>query len=280
MRTSGIILAAAAAVANAHYGEKDTVVYGEPANTPAPSYTKPHDGGFTTVYTHPVYPSGPSNDTTKYTTSTVYSTKTYTITQCPPAVTDCPIGHVTTETVPVYTTVCPVTEVHEPGKPGSPGKPGEPEYPHPTEPGKPHEPLPTNPADCITKTQTYVYPHPTNPGQSVTRTITYTVPKEPSHNATATYVPTKPTGAPPAPHNGTQPGYHGGKGPHGGKGNDEGYTGHESEGGNSGEAPEKSADRLPSRPTAEPDTVPTAGAAMNTVTGLLALAGFAAAYLI
>ncbi|KAF7551521.1 hypothetical protein G7Z17_g4952 [Cylindrodendrum hubeiense] len=45
-----------------------------------------------------------------YTTSTVYSTKTYTITKCPSYVTNCPVGHVTTETFAVSTTVCPVTE--------------------------------------------------------------------------------------------------------------------------------------------------------------------------
>ena len=44
------------------------------------------------------------------TTSTVYSTRTATVTKCPPTVTDCPIGSVTTEVVAVSTTVCPVTE--------------------------------------------------------------------------------------------------------------------------------------------------------------------------
>ncbi|KAK4117458.1 carbohydrate-binding module family 50 protein [Canariomyces notabilis] len=49
-----------------------------------------------------------------WTTSTIYSTKTYTITSCPPsAATDCPgkLGQVTTELVAVTTTVCPVTTV-------------------------------------------------------------------------------------------------------------------------------------------------------------------------
>ncbi|GAB0135585.1 hypothetical protein EsDP_00003918 [Epichloe bromicola] len=44
------------------------------------------------------------------TTSTVFTTKTYTVTSCAPTVTDCREGHVTTETIPLYTTVCPVTE--------------------------------------------------------------------------------------------------------------------------------------------------------------------------
>ncbi|KAK2608427.1 Chitinase 2 [Conoideocrella luteorostrata] len=58
-----------------------------------------------------------STTTTKpvsYTTSTVCTTKTYTITSCAPTVTNCPKGHVTTETIPLYTTVCPVTESTKP----------------------------------------------------------------------------------------------------------------------------------------------------------------------
>lgn len=56
---------------------------------------------------------GWSNGTTTHatvpmTTSTVYATKTYTITSCAPTVTKCPVGKVTTEVVPAYTTVCPV----------------------------------------------------------------------------------------------------------------------------------------------------------------------------
>ncbi|GJC98421.1 beta1,3-endoglucanase [Colletotrichum higginsianum] len=50
------------------------------------------------------------------TTSTVYTTKVSTITACPPAVTDCPdrIGKVTTQTIALYTTVCPVSSVPAP----------------------------------------------------------------------------------------------------------------------------------------------------------------------
>jgi hypothetical protein len=52
-----------------------------------------------------------SSKPTKYTTSTVYTTKVYTVTSCKPEVTDCPSKpHVTTETIAVSTTVCPVTE--------------------------------------------------------------------------------------------------------------------------------------------------------------------------
>ncbi|KAK7426749.1 Chitinase 2 [Neonectria magnoliae] len=43
------------------------------------------------------------------TTSTVYTTHIYTVTKCPPSVHNCPVGgYVTTEVVPLYTTVCPV----------------------------------------------------------------------------------------------------------------------------------------------------------------------------
>lgn len=41
--------------------------------------------------------------------TTEYTTRTYTITSCPPSVTDCPHGKVTTEVIPWYTTVCSVT---------------------------------------------------------------------------------------------------------------------------------------------------------------------------
>ncbi|KAK7423552.1 hypothetical protein QQX98_001010 [Neonectria punicea] len=44
------------------------------------------------------------------TTSTIYDTRTYTITACAATVTNCPVGHVTTETIAVTTTICPVTE--------------------------------------------------------------------------------------------------------------------------------------------------------------------------
>lgn len=47
--------------------------------------------------------------TVPMTTSTVSTTRVLTLTQCPPDVVDCPAGGlVTTETVALYTTVCPV----------------------------------------------------------------------------------------------------------------------------------------------------------------------------
>ncbi|KAI6712453.1 hypothetical protein JHW43_005002 [Diplocarpon mali] len=54
----------------------------------------------------------PSVSVTKYTTSTVYKTAIYTITSCPPAVPECTskLGHITTQTIKISTTVCPVTD--------------------------------------------------------------------------------------------------------------------------------------------------------------------------
>ncbi|KAK3356445.1 Cupredoxin [Lasiosphaeria hispida] len=48
---------------------------------------------------------------TEWTTSTLYTTTQYTVTACPPEVTNCPSKpYVTTEIIPWTTTVCPVTE--------------------------------------------------------------------------------------------------------------------------------------------------------------------------
>ncbi|KAM0381830.1 hypothetical protein ACHAQC_011996, partial [Fusarium culmorum] len=56
--------------------------------------------------TQPAVPS-----TTEYTTSTVYTTNVRTVTSCAPGVPDCPATpHVTTETIAISTTICPVTE--------------------------------------------------------------------------------------------------------------------------------------------------------------------------
>jgi hypothetical protein len=45
----------------------------------------------------------------EYTTSTVLTTSVYTVTSCAPTVTNCPVGHVTTDIITLYTTVCPVS---------------------------------------------------------------------------------------------------------------------------------------------------------------------------
>ncbi|RDW84817.1 hypothetical protein BP6252_02407 [Coleophoma cylindrospora] len=53
-----------------------------------------------------------SSSSVPMTTSTVYATTEYTITSCAATVTDCParMGQLTTETIALYTTVCPVAE--------------------------------------------------------------------------------------------------------------------------------------------------------------------------
>jgi len=52
-----------------------------------------------------------SSSTESYVTSTLYTTRTYTVTSCAPTVTNCPNKpHVTTEVVPYTTTVCPASE--------------------------------------------------------------------------------------------------------------------------------------------------------------------------
>jgi len=52
-----------------------------------------------------------STSSVAYTTSTVYTTSIYTVTSCASTVTNCPAkGHVTTEFISLYTTICPVTE--------------------------------------------------------------------------------------------------------------------------------------------------------------------------
>ncbi|OAQ60073.1 chitinase 18-18 [Purpureocillium lilacinum] len=86
------------------------------------------NGGYVTTETVPLYttvcpvtktpkPPQPTQAKTSaaWTTSTVYTTKIHTVTACPPQIANCPVGHVTTETIPWYTTVCPVTET-ETGK--------------------------------------------------------------------------------------------------------------------------------------------------------------------
>lgn len=92
--------------------------------------------------------TGPA--TTQYSTSTIYTTKVHTVTACPPEVTNCPLGEKTTEVIPVYTTVCPVTSekavpTYPAGGNGDHGSPSAP-APVPTYPagekGSPSAPAP------------------------------------------------------------------------------------------------------------------------------------------
>jgi chitinase len=64
------------------------------------------------VITSPPYDPGTTTApiTSSYSISTIYTTSIYTITYCHPTVTNCPYGHVTTATVSLYTTICPVTQ--------------------------------------------------------------------------------------------------------------------------------------------------------------------------
>jgi len=82
---------------------------------------------YTTI--RPVTPSSVSASTTKSlsiiespspllkSTSTIYTTMTYTITSCHPNITNCPVSHVTTDTISVYTTNCPVGPTAKPTEP-------------------------------------------------------------------------------------------------------------------------------------------------------------------
>lgn len=80
------------------------------------TYSVPH--GSTTVISEISSAAATQHDTTTAPayattaaptyTSTFTTTNVYTITSCPPSVTNCPVGHVTTEVVTAYTTWCPV----------------------------------------------------------------------------------------------------------------------------------------------------------------------------
>ncbi|KAI0601233.1 hypothetical protein F4775DRAFT_541028 [Biscogniauxia sp. FL1348] len=59
-----------------------------------------------------------SYEAPEMTTSTIYATSVYTVTSCAPTVTNCPASpYVTTETISIGTTVCPVTEAGSSPKP-------------------------------------------------------------------------------------------------------------------------------------------------------------------
>jgi hypothetical protein len=83
-------------------------------------------------------PSAPITSETPWTTSTIYTTKEYTITSCPPEVTNCPYGS-KTSSVATYTTYCPVSTTLSPpvststesGKPSGPATSAPPAPPAP-----------------------------------------------------------------------------------------------------------------------------------------------------
>jgi hypothetical protein len=184
-------------------------------------------------------------------------------------------------------------ESSKPGEPGKPTKPGHPGYPsNSTQPAQPGHPTATG---YTTKCVTIVYPNPTNTVESKTRTVTYTSAvyppgtetSEPQYPPHTTMYPVPSGSPPPPPNNGTCPTCHGGPGRHGGKGiyveqTNQGEQGSSNgESGQNGESPSGSETKVPVSPTSttEPEAV-TGAAAVNTVSGLLALVAVAAAYLI
>ncbi|CAJ0547768.1 Ff.00g045220.m01.CDS01 [Fusarium sp. VM40] len=122
------------------YGNPATIIYSGAATKGSPAYTnypgkttgvsmttstvcttRVHtEGAYVVTETIPLYTTvcpvtkkaSPTHYAvpSQYETKTVYTTSVYTVTKCPPEVANCPYGSVTTETIPVYTTVCPATE--------------------------------------------------------------------------------------------------------------------------------------------------------------------------
>lgn len=70
-------------------------------------YTTGHGGDHTTGHTSDHSSPTWSHIPVPEITSTVTATSVYTVTACPSTVTNCPVGHVTTEVVTAYTTYCP-----------------------------------------------------------------------------------------------------------------------------------------------------------------------------
>ncbi|KAL6917844.1 hypothetical protein ACHAPO_000347 [Fusarium lateritium] len=91
-------------------------------STGAAAYTQTYGSPSTLVYSgslttkgSPAYTNYPGNsDAVSMTTSTICTTRVHTVTKCPREVVDCPYGSVITETIPLYTTVCPVTDKAKP----------------------------------------------------------------------------------------------------------------------------------------------------------------------
>ncbi|KAF4971264.1 hypothetical protein FZEAL_9891 [Fusarium zealandicum] len=79
------------------------------------------EGGYVTTETIPLYttvcPVTAKPTPVEYDTKTVYTTDVHTITKCPPEVVNCPVGSTTTETIPLYTTVCPVSGKDQKSRP-------------------------------------------------------------------------------------------------------------------------------------------------------------------
>ncbi|KAK2745576.1 hypothetical protein FQN57_003701 [Myotisia sp. PD_48] len=96
------------------------------SSTGFPTMSIPTDVSYPQISNPTAPPTYPS--TVSYTTSTIYTTSEVTITSCAPQVTSCPADSTTvvTSTIPISTTVCPVTETNPgPGtsKPAETGTP-------------------------------------------------------------------------------------------------------------------------------------------------------------
>ncbi|KAK9421543.1 putative GH16 domain-containing protein [Seiridium unicorne] len=76
----------------------------------ATSLSVPTGSASSTIVTESRASVTTSTDIPEYTTSTVYTTRVQTVTSCAPTVTSCMVGGevVVAETVPLYTTVCPI----------------------------------------------------------------------------------------------------------------------------------------------------------------------------
>ncbi|KAH6899847.1 hypothetical protein B0T10DRAFT_554410 [Thelonectria olida] len=252
MRTTGLLVVAAAAAAHAGYTEKDGKYMCEEPNasyclggdiilrcdaygvgTPGRCSDNlsgyPPAGGVASCYekagTH-------SEAACEKNCVVYYPGAPYTLPAelCHPSQTSSAVNTFTTVyTHPVpETTVKPYHNTTSPGNPGESSKPGEPSKPtkpgHPgypsnsTQPAQPGHPTATG---YTTKCVTIVYPNPTNTAESKTRTITYTSAvyapgtetSAPQYPPnTSIYLPTPSGSPPPPPHNSTGPGGYGGMG--------------------------------------------------------------------
>jgi hypothetical protein len=93
--------------------------------TKGDSTTKKSTGGSGDSYDLPSYTDSAASTTI---TSTVVTSKVYTVTACPPSVTNCPVGQLTTETITSLTTYCPGSD-DAPSQPATVKVEG---APHPT----------------------------------------------------------------------------------------------------------------------------------------------------
>ncbi|KAI5462389.1 hypothetical protein BGZ63DRAFT_403618 [Mariannaea sp. PMI_226] len=296
MRTTSLLVLAAAAAANAGYVEKNGDYFCDEPNTSyclggdiilrCDAYGKgtagrctsnlsvyPPLGGTASCYEKP----GSHGEAACEKNCVVYYTgapTTLPAALCQPSYTTTSSSAIETLTT-VYTHPVPTTRAHynttQPGHPGGHrGHPGH--HGNSTLPGHGT----ATATGYTTKCVTVVYPNPTQTGESKTRTITYTSPLYPPGGEPQT------TASRPVPSG--SPHHHGnGTAGHGGHNSGHGHKGVSQKGANNqnGNQPSGSETRVPVGPTSTsgPETV-TGAATANTVSGMLALAVAAAAYLI